>query len=440
MEGTKEPTLARNIGLLGLIVYGVGDMVGAGIYGTTGVAAGVMGNAVWLAFLGAMLAAMLTGLSYASIASRYPRAAGAAYVVQRAFGVRYVSYVVGLAVVASGLTSIATGSRVFAGIVGPWFGGVVPVALLAMAYLLVLSLVNFRGITESLWANVVCTVVEVGGLLFVIAVGARFWGTVDYFETPMGVHGEGLTLSLVLSGAVLTFYAFVGFEDLLNLSEETKRPERTMPLGIVGALLVVTLLYITVSITAVSVVPFAQLADVKLGAPTEQIIARAAPWVPPGIFTVITLFAVANTGLMNNIMGSRLLYGMARQGLLPAALGRVHATRRSPHVAIGVLFVVITVLILAGDIAALASATSLLLLTCFLIVNVALLVLQRRPGEARGRFEIPSIVPALGALVCAGLIGSRLATGDWRAPVIAGAILLGITVLFFVTRPRETTV
>jgi amino acid transporter len=435
-DKSGEPTLARNIGLIGLVVYGVGDMVGAGIYGTTGVAAGVMGNAVWLAFLGSMIAAMLTGLSYASISSRYPRAAGAAYVVQRAFGAPYVSYVVGLAVVASGLTSIATGSRVFAGVLQPWLGGA-PVVLLALGFLALISLVNFRGITESLLVNVLCTIVEVGGLVFVIVVGSRFWGTVDYFETPMGHGGEGLTLELVLSGAVLTFYAFVGFEDLLNLAEETKNPRRTMPLGIVFALLVVTVLYIAVSVTAVSVVPFAKLADVSNGAPLTQLIGRAAPWVPGWIFTAITLFAVSNTALMNNIMGSRLLYGMSRQGLLPAVLGRVHAGRRTPHVAIAVLFVVVAALILSGDIAQLASATSLLLLTCFLIVNVALLVLQRRAGEEKGGFEVPSVVPALGALVCAGLIASRLASGDVRAPLIAGAVLAVISVLFFLTRPQK---
>lgn len=435
MEAKGEVKLARSIGLIGLVIYGVGDMVGAGIYGTTGVAAGLMGNAVWLGFLGAMVAAMLTGLSYASIASRYPRAAGAAYVVQRAFGVPYLSYVVGLAVVASGLTSIATGSRVFAGVLQPFVGGL-PIVAIALTYLAALSLINFRGIRESLAFNVVCTAISVGGLLFVVAVGAPYWGTVDYFETPAGPAGEGLTATLILSGAVLTFYAFVGFEDLLNLSEETKNPQRNMPLGIVMALALVALLYIAVSVTAVSVVPFRQLADISNGAPLTQLIDRAAPWVPGWIFTFITFFAVANTGLINNIMGSRLLYGMARQGLLPAVLGRLHAGRQTPHVAIGVLFVVITIMILSGDIAQLASATSLLLLTCFMIVNVALLALQRRKNEAKGRFEIPAIVPVLGAIVCGGLISSRVASGDLRAPLIAGAILILISGLFFLTRVR----
>lgn len=447
---SAEPTLARNIGLAGLVVYGVGDMVGAGIYGTTGVAAAKMGNAVWLGFVAAMIVAMLTGLSYASIASRYPRAAGAAYVVNRAFGVRYLSYLVGLAVVASGLTSMAAGSRFFAQVLAPMvgapggdsFAGWAVMMTVAVAFIAAVFAINFRGITESAVANLICTVLSVGGLFFVVAVGARFWGGVDYLETPPA--SGGLTLPLVLSGAVLTFFAFVGFEDLLNLSEEVKRPERTMPLGIVGALAIVTVIYVAVAITAVSVVPYADLGDASKGAPLAQIGAKAAPWLPMGVLTFLSLFAVFNTALMNSIMGSRLLYGMSRQGLLPALLGRVHARRRTPHVAIGLLFVIVAALAFAGDIGQLASATSLLLLSCFLVVNVALLVLQRRHDEPRGRFEIPAIVPVLGALACGGLIVTRVLNAatpaDQRAPLIAGAILLGITILFFATRPRADVV
>lgn len=435
----QEPKLARTIGLAGLIVYGVGDMVGAGIYGTTGVAAARMGNAVWLGFLTAMIVAMLTGLSYASIASRYPRAAGAAYVVQRAYRWPFLSYLVGLAVVASGLTSMAAGSRVFGGILAPMLGGL-PVWTVALAFIVSVFAINYRGIRESAWVNLVCTVLSVGGLIFIIVVGARFWGGVDYLETPP--DAGGLSVSLALSGAVLVFFAFVGFEDLLNLSEEVKRPERTMPLGIVGALGIVTLIYVAVSITAVSVVPYADLGDISKGAPLAQISAKAAPWMPVGVLTFLSVFAVYNTALMNSIMGSRLLYGMARQGLLPAALGRVHARRHTPHVAIAVLLVIVTALSFAGDIGQLASATSLLLLTCFLVVNVALLVLQGRPDEPRGRFEVPRIVPVLGALACAGLIVTRVlnatSPAEQRAPLIAGVILVAVAILFFLTRPRVT--
>jgi amino acid transporter len=426
--------LARSIGLFALVVYGVGDMVGAGIYGTIGVAAGKMGNAVWLAFALSMLAAMLTGLSYASLASRYPRAAGAAYVTQRAYRWRFLSYVVGLAVACSGLTSMAAGSRVFAATLAPMLGPA-PQWAVFLAFIGALTVINLRGIRECVWVNMVCTAVEVGGLLLVIAVCAPHFGSVDYLETPP--EAGGLSLPLVMSGAVLTFYAFVGFEDLLNLSEEVKEPQRTMPWGIVLAVGGTSALYILVSLAAVSVVPYAHLADATRGAPLAQITQAAAPWLPHQIYTGITLFAVANTALMNFIMGSRLLYGMAGQKLLPALLGSVHPSRQTPHVAILALGALVSVLAFSGGIAELASATSLLLLLVFGLMNAALAVLKLRPGEAHGRFEVPLFVPVLGFCVCAVLVVSRVASpgAGLRAPLIAAALLATIALLFFIMRP-----
>ncbi|HEY5792587.1 MAG TPA: amino acid permease [Chthoniobacterales bacterium] len=432
---SSAPKLARHIGLAALVIYGIGDMVGAGIYGTIGVAAGVMGNAVWLAFVLAMLAAMLTGLSYASLASRYPRAAGAAYVTQRAFGFRFLSYLVGLAVAASGLTSMAAGSRVFAANFQPLIGAV-PLWCIFLVFIAVLTVINLRGIRECVAVNIVCTLVEVGGLLFVIAVGLPYLGSVNYLETPPAAGG--LSLPLIMGGAVLTFYAFVGFEDLLNLAEEVKNPRKTMPWGIILAVGTVTVVYVLVSIVAVSVVPYARLADPANGAPLAQLTSRAAPWLPPGVFTFITLFAVANTALMNFIMGSRLVYGMSRQGLMPAVLGKVHPTRHTPHVAILVLAGIVALLAFAGDIKDLASATSILLLLVFGLMNGSLIVLRRRKGEEPGGFEIPVFVPVLGALVCLGLVATRVfgTAGGVEAVRIAGVMLAGIVILYFVVRPK----
>jgi APA family basic amino acid/polyamine antiporter len=435
-EGKENAGLVRSIGLAALIVYGVGDMVGAGIYGTIGKAAGFMGNAVWLAFVVSMIAALLTGLTYASLASRYPKAAGAAYVTYRAYGWKFLSYVVGLAVTASGLTSMATGSRVFAENCRPLLGNSIPITILFLAFIGLLTLVNLRGIRESMWVNIVCTAIEVGGLLLIIAVAVPFFGKVDYLQTPP-TYG-GLTLSMVMTGAVLTFYAFVGFEDLLNLSEEVKNPRQIMPWGIILAVACATVIYVLVSVAAVSVVPYASLADPDKGAPMEQITRVAAPWVPPGLYTGITLFAVANTALINFIMGSRLVYGMARQGLLPSYLGAVHPTRHTPHRAILVLAGIVAVLAFFGNVSQLASATSLLLLLVFGLMNAALIVLKLRKDEEKGAFEVPMVVPVLGALVCLGLIYARLSdpAADPRAPRIALAMLAGITVLYFAMRPK----
>jgi amino acid transporter len=431
-DGKQNGELARSIGLVALVIYGVGDMVGAGIYGTIGVAAGLMGNAVWLAFVVSMIAALLTGLTYASLASRYPRAAGAAYVTGRAFDRRFLSYVVGLAVTASGLTSMAAGSRVFALTLQPLIGSP-PAWILFVAFLAVLTAVNLRGIRECVWVNIVCTTIEVGGLLVIIAVSLPHFGSVNYLETPPAAGG--LTFPLVMSGAVLTFFAFVGFEDLLNLAEEVKNPTRTMPWGIVLAVACTTTIYVLVSIAAISVVPFAMLSDPAHGAPMAQITKSAAPWIPHHIYTGITLFAVANTALMNFIMGSRLVYGMAKQGLLPGVLGRVSTRTHTPHVAILTLFVIVVGLAFAGNIGDLASATSLLLLLVFALMNVSLVVLQLRPSEAKGEFEIPLAIPCVGFVVCAGLIVSRVANpaGGLQAVWISLAMIAGIAGLYLLT-------
>jgi len=288
--------------------------------------------------------------------------------------------------------------------------------------------------------NMVCTAIEVGGLLFIIAVSVPYFGTVDYLETPP--KAGGLTAPLILSGAVLTFYAFVGFEDLLNLAEEVKDPRKTMPWGIILAVGCATIIYVLVSLAAISVVPYALLADPKNGVPMAQITRTAAPWLPHHIYTGITLFAVANTALINFIMGSRLVYGMSRQGLLPQILGAVHPTRHTPYRAIVLLAVVVALLAFSGGITELASATSLLLLLVFSLMNASLIVLKLRKGEEKGGFEVPVIVPVLGCVVCAVLIYSRLidpAAGA-RAPLIAAVIVAGIAALYFVMRPKEVVV
>ncbi len=339
-----EPTLHRTIGPTQMALYGLGSMLGAGIYGLMGKVAGQVGNAVWLAFIVALVAALLTALSYASLGSRYPRAAGAAYVTQRAYGFPLLSFMVGLALVCSGLTSIATQSRVFAANLSELIGlDGVPIAWLALGFLLVMAGIVFRGIRESMWVNVLCTVVEAAGLILVVAVGVSYWGSVNYLETPV-LPGEDHMTLIVIQGAVLAFFAFIGFEDMYNVAEEVRDPRRTLPIGLITAMVAAAIIYIAVAITAVSVVPWQELATVP--GPITEVVTRAAPFIPPILFTAITLFAVANTGLVNFVTASRLLYGMGRQGLLPAFFGKVHNDRRTPHIAIAVLFMILAPLAL----------------------------------------------------------------------------------------------
>ncbi len=430
-----EPRLRRCIGATQLALYALGSMIGSGIYGLIGKAAGQAGSAVWLSFLVALFAALLTSLSYASLGSRYPHAGGAAYVTARAFGIPVLSFTIGLALVASGLTSITTQSKIFASILADVAGVErLPPTAIALGFLLILVGIIYRGIRESMWVNVLCTLMEVSGLLLVIATGLSYWGTVDYFETPPERAGSTLPV-IVLQASVLTFFAFIGFEDAINVAEECKDPERTIPAGLIIATLAAAALYVAVAITAVSVVPWQELATAA--SPLSEVMKRSAPNIPSGLMSFIALFSVANTALVNYVTASRLIYGMARQGLLPRGLGRVHGVRRTPHIAVLALLLVLLPLASAGSIADLAAATVLLLLVVFIAVNASLIVLKRRPGEAPGRFEVPIALPLAGMIVCSLLLLTRLASVEWRAPALAGLLLLGSVGLYAVMRAAK---
>jgi len=434
--GPSVPALIRSIGPFQLTLYGLGSMLGSGIYGLIGQAAGQVGNAVWASFLVAMVAALLTALSYASLGSRYPRAGGAAFVTHKAFGMPLLSFVVGLAVVCSGLASIATQSQVFArnlaALLGP---GAWPVWAMGVGFLLVTAGLVLRGIQESMWVNVAFTLVEAAGLLLVIAVGIPYWGSVDLLETPT-LPGDDTMVLLVMHGAVLTFFAFIGFEDTLNVAEECRDPQRTIPIALVSAMVIGALIYVAVAITAVSVVPWQELAEAA--GPLTEVMARAAPSIAPWVFAGVTLFAVANTALVNYVTSSRLVYGMARQGLLPRALGSIHQGTRTPHLASIVLLAILLPLGLFGTVANLASASVLLLLAVFAVVNGALFILQGRQSEPAGRFEIPRWIPAAGALICLLLVGLRVSSSDWQAPALAGGMLVGILALYKLVVPLRT--
>lgn len=429
-----EPELKRTIGPFQLTLYALGSMLGSGIYALVGKAAGQVGNAVWLSFGAALVAALLTALSYASLGSRYPKAGGAAYITQRAYRIPLLSFVVGLAVACSGLTSVATQSRVFAANLSAHLGieALLP-WMFAIGFLLIMTGVVFRGIQESMWVNVLCTLIEATGLLIVITSGLSYWGSVNYFEIPPESADAGLPL-LVLQGSILTFFAFIGFEDTLNVAEECKNPQRTIPIALISAMAIATLLYTAVAITAVSVVPYKELATAP--APLSAVMEKAAPAFPSIIMTFITLFAVANTALVNYITSTRLVYGMARQGLLPSKFGKVHPMRRTPHIAILALFLVLVPLAIIGDIKELASATVLLLLSVFAIMNGALFILQARPGEAHGQFEVHRSIPLIGMIVCAALVVFRVASGDIMAPLIAGTMIAGIVAIFVWVKPE----
>lgn len=434
--GAKEetPELKRVMGPGLLLLFIVGDILGTGIYALTGQVAAEVGGVVWLPFLIAFLVALLTACSYLELVTKYPQAAGAALYTHKAFGVHFVTFLVAFAVMSSGITSAATASRAFAANFSTSLGldlGVWGVPLIAVGFIALVAAVNFRGVGESVKLNVVLTVVELTGLLIIIGIGlwaiaggegdvSRAWT----FATP---EGSG-TFWPVVAATGLAFFAMVGFEDSVNMAEECKEPSRLFPKVLLTGLAITGVIYILVAISAITLVPANELGEGET--PLLKVIQAGAPAFPISIFAIITMFAVANSALINMMMASRLIYGMARENVLPALLGKVHATRRTPYIAIVFTSLLAVCLILfAGGVPALGGTTALLLLCVFAIVNVAVLVLRKDKVDHK-HFRTPTILPVLGVISCVFL------AGPWagRDPVqyAIAAALLGLGVILWI--------
>ncbi len=420
--------LKRALGLGALVLYGVGDILGAGIYALVGKTAGIVGSACWISFIIALIVAFLTGLSYAELGSRMPRAAGAAAFCLEAFRKRSFSYLIGFLMMFSGMVSMATVSHAFGGYFRALFPAV-PMAVIILLFFLMLGFINFRGIQESSMTNILCTCVEVSGILIVIVAGLRFFGNANYLEiTPLpSVSAAGA----LFQGGILAFYAFIGFEDMVNVSEEAHEPERNIPKAIVASLCITSVIYILTALAAVSAVPAGELAASP--APLLLVVQKSFSWFPPEVFTLITFFAVSNTALLNFIMSSRILYGMSREGLVPSIFSKVHADRQTPHWAILFVFCAALVLALTGKLVVLAQSGSLLLLSIFVATNLSLLKIKSRKAPLPP-FHVPAVIPLLGAVSCLILIAF---VPQQAFLTVGGLILTGVT-LFLLQKISRT--
>ncbi len=399
MENT--PALRRALSLPLLVLYGLGTTIGAGIYALIGRIAGLAGPLAPLAFLMAALVAALTALSYAEMAARYPRAAGTALYVREGFSSRRLSTLTGLVVAAAGLSSAAALAIAFAGYLAPLTG--LPPDLSAPATVLVLGALAAWGIRESVTAAALATLVEVGGLLLVIGANLEALGSLPERAARLAAT-EPLPWSGLLAGTLLAFYAFIGFEDMVVVAEETRAPTRTLPRAILLTLALTTGLYVLLVTVAVAVMEPAELA--ASSAPLADLYARGGG--DPALLGVVALFAIVNGALIQIIMASRLLYGLAAQGQLPAFLARVGRRTRTPLAATALTTLAVLALTLAGGLEPLAAATSLLMLCIFALVNLALLRV-RRLAPPPGIRPLPAWVPALGFLTSALLALRELA-------------------------------
>ncbi len=391
-------TLRRVLGLGLLVFYGLGSIIGAGIYVLIGVVADTAGYAAPVSFVLAGLLAALTGLSYAELSARHPEAAGAAAYVQEGFGLPWLSRLVGFAVVAVGIFLSSSLARGVVGYID--FFVAVPEMPVALALIVLFTVVACLGVGFAMRLAAWMTFVEIGGLAIVIAAGIpalEKLGEIAPLMMPGGVAAWGG----VVAGAFFAFFAFLGFEDIVNMAEETREPEKTLPRAIILAIILSTAIYFVVTLIAVAAVPMEVLAGSR--APLE-VVTQAASWAPKGVLSAIAIIAIPNGILITLVMLGRIIYGMARRGWLPAALGHVSGLTRTPVRATALAGLVAFAFTALVPFIGLVTLTSAVNLCVFATVNLALMRLQRARPRDDLAFRVSKWCPSLAAGICIALL------------------------------------
>lgn len=400
----KRPTLRRALTLPLLTLYGLGVTIGAGIYVLVGATAAEAGTYAPISFLVAAVVSAFTAFSYAELATRFPVSAGEAAYVEAGFGAGWLTIAVGLLVALSGIVSasaIAIGAASYlTAIIG------LPAPALMIALVLAMGLVAAWGIAQSVIVAAIVTIIEIGGLLMVIA-----WGFGSASETAVvlrdlippfgGGHWFGIG-----AASLLAFFAFVGFEDMANVAEEVKDPTRTFPKAIILTVIIAALLYMATTTAVILVVPMADLTG--SAAPLALVFANA-PQVVRDAFAAIAVVATINGILIQIIMASRVFFGLANKGYLPRRLARVSERTQTPIAATALVVIVIVILTQAFPIEALAEKTSQIVLIVFVLVNLALLRVKRQVSvQSQPHFTVPWLVPVFGAMTSLALLTTAI--------------------------------
>ncbi len=432
MEKESEtPQLKRRVSLFAVTMYGVGNILGAGIYALIGEVVGITGNLSWLSFVLASITGALTGLSYAELSAMYPKSAAEFVYAEKAFNKRGLSFILGWIIIFSGLFSSATVALGFAKYLAALISidSTFLIVLFAIILVGILGMINFAGIKSSTWTNILFTLIEAAGLIFIIIIGIPYFGSVNYIELPVGA-----TFTAVFSSIALIFFAYIGFEDIANIAEEVKKPEKNLPKAIIYSLIITTILYLLTAIAVVSILPYSEIA----ASPDPLSAVTTAALGPVGglIMSLIALFATANTVLIMLIVTSRMMYGMARDKALPKSLCKVSEKHRTPIISVFLTMILTMVFTLFTDISIVANATVFGVLINFLIVNICVIVLRKknpddkRPFKLRPNIGWVPVVALIGAIVCIGL----LFTFDLLTILIQGIVILIGLLIFYIPK------
>jgi amino acid transporter len=397
------PELRRSLSLPLVVLYGLGVTIGAGIYVLLGAAAGRAGIYAPVSFVLASVVVAFSAASFAELSSRFPVSAGEAAYVRAGFRSGTLSLIVGFLVILSGVVSSAAITVGSAGYIGEF--AALSETVLVTIVVLTLGAVAAWGIMESVLFASLFTIVEAGALLVVVAAGIS--SNPDLvFELPRVLPpiADLGAVAAISSAGLLAFFAFIGFEDIVNLAEEVKHPERALPRAIFLTLGISTLIYFLVTSVAVLSVPIDELAASR--APLSYVFGHITGASPVAI-TSVAIVATLNGVIIQIIMASRVLYGLGKQGSVPTLFARIHPLTRTPLVATGTIVAVVLILALAFPLEGLAEWTSRIALVIFTLVNMALLLLKRRASTApAGGFTVKIWVPFAGVITCLALLAS----------------------------------
>lgn len=396
-----KPKLRRVLGLTSLTLYGLGTIIGAGIYVLVGAVAASAGMAAPLAFLLAGVMAAFTGLSYAELGQRLPEAAGAAAYAREGFKSHWMGRLTGFMTLAVALVAAASVARGGAGYLLPLVDIPLPVA--SGTVILFFTALACWGVKESVYIAATLTVIEMAGLVIVIAVGAPALGDLGARLDEMWPTGHPAWLG-VMGGAFLAFFAFAGFENIVNMAEETRDVGRTLPRAVVLSIIASAILYMLVILVAVlNVAPMDLAAS---DAPLCEVVDCAKPTM--AFFAPIALIATLNGVLIEIVLMARVAYGMARRGWLPVSISDVHMTRRTPlkaTLAVGTIVFTLTTMV---EFEILAKITSAMLLCVFFVVNVSLIRLKWADPRTDLAFRVPAWAPVIGAASSVVLLGAEI--------------------------------
>jgi APA family basic amino acid/polyamine antiporter len=400
---TNEPKgLKKRLGTTHILLYGVGTMLGAGIYVLVGKVAGYSGTSAPLSFLIAGILAGLTAYSYSLLTPRFPKSGGEIEYVRAATGSKRLSAIVGWGVIFTGFISASAIAKGFVGYLDVFIE--LPDWVVIVGIIVILSAIAIWGIGESMTVIGVITLIEVSGLIFIIsASGVSLSEIKDGFVDPI-LNNTDYDVVAIFQGAFLAFYAFVGFEDLANIAEEAKNPKKSMPVALIGGLLITLVLYILVAIVAVVALPMDVLSSTN--APMAEILAPKGEGYITFI-TLISLIAVINGVLAQIVMGARVLFGLSREGNAPAFLNSIHQRFQTPVAATVVMAVIIILLAVFVPIVSLANATSYVIISVFVLVNFSQVILIRRDRKGKMYGTIKFWLPLLGGVLCLSFLALK---------------------------------